>query len=102
MSDPAKAIALRLRRCCRGLADATLRRADSARWDSLLFDGGRHRIILQLDGPRTDAAIEAIRSAVSAEPFEIPGHLIAEIRLAGIERRTDPPMLTVEALTVRS
>lgn len=100
MSDPAKAIAIRLSRCCDGLAELRLRQTQSSEWQSLLFDGARHRITIELGGERPMAAAEAIRAAV-ATPFDIPGHLIADIRVAAAEPDHEAPTLVVEALTVQ-
>lgn len=100
MSDPVKAIARRLQRLCKAIADTSIREERSHGWQSLLFDGGRHRIALALSGERVDEAIGAIHEEIGRADFMICGHLIADIRVAGIERGANDTLVTVEALTI--
>lgn len=101
MSDPVKAITRHIRQRCGGLADLSLERADSDPWQSLLFDGGRHHIALRLEGDYIEEAICALRDEVSAPDFAIPGHLVAEISVAAIERSPGQALVKLDALTIQ-
>ena len=100
MSDPIKAIARRIRHRCHDLADLSLERGDSDPWQSLLFDGGRHHIALRLEGEHIEEAICALRDEVSAPDFTVPGHLVAEISVAAIDRSPGQALIRLEALTI--
>lgn len=99
MSDPVRIMAGRLRRRCAPLAATSLGESRSEPWQSLLFDGGRHRFALCLDGPALDAAVDAIRDEIGGE-FKIPGHIIAEIRVTGVDRHERRAKISLEALTI--
>ena len=100
MTDPAKAIACRLKHSCRGLAETRVRDTRSSEWRSLLFDGAQHRMAIELIGGRPEKAEASIRAAV-ATPFDIPGHLIADISIRTTGAEDQIPTIVVEALTVR-
>ena len=101
MSDPLTAIARRITRCCLPFAIASVREGRSEPWRPLLFDGARHRIDLSISGERVDEAIGAVHDAVQAD-FTIAGHLIAELRVANIERNSEGALVTLDALTIES
>jgi hypothetical protein len=100
MSDPIKAITSRIDRRCGALATTALRRGESDPWQSLTFDGGRHRIELSLSGLRIDDALDALREEIGAADFAIPGHMIAEIRIADIERHDGEALVRLDAMTI--
>jgi len=100
MTDPAKAIVCRLKHSCRGLAETRLRNTRSSEWRSLLFDGAQHRMTIELIGGRPEEAAASIRAA-AATPFDIPGHLIADISVRIIDAEDETPTVVVEALTVQ-
>lgn len=102
MSDPVKAIANRIRHRCASLAETHLNHAESEGWQSLLFDGGRHRIDLRVSGARLDEALDALRAEVEVADFTIPGHLVADIQLANIRRNAGEALVRLEALTIRN
>lgn len=102
MADAVKAIAGRIRRRCGDLADLLLEGSDSAPWQSLLFDGGRHRIAIRLDGEKVDEAIEALCDEITAPGFEIPGHVVAEINVTGIDRDAGHAVVRLDALTIQA
>lgn len=102
MADAVKAIAGRIRRRCGALADLSLEGSDSTSWQSLLFDGGRHRIEIRLGGDRVDAAIEALSDEIATPDFEIPGHLVAEINIIGIDRDAGDAVVRLDALTIQA
>ncbi|KKC27412.1 hypothetical protein [Sphingomonas sp. SRS2] len=102
MTDPIKAITGRIRRRCGSLADLSLEQGISDPWQSLLFDGGRHHIALRLDGERIDEAIVALQDEVGVPDFVIPGHLVAEISVAAIDRCADHALIKLDAVTIRN
>lgn len=102
MSDPVKAITGRIRRRCAALATIAVGAGSSAPWQSLLFDGGRHRIALSIRGERVSEAIEAIRDQIGTDDFAIPGHLIAEIRMTDVDHSSDETLVTIDALTIKA
>lgn len=102
MSDPVKGIANRIKRRCDALAPTVLRHASSDPWRSVLFDGGHHRIELSMRGDLIAEALDALREEIEVDDFAIPGHLVAEIRLAAIHREDDEALVTLDALTITS
>ena len=102
MSDPVKAIARQLQRRCAGLAATTIRGEKSDRWRSLLFDGARHQIVLDVGDGLVDDALEAIRDMIETDGLTIIGHLIAEIRVAEVDRSGDGARVVLDALTIES
>lgn len=101
MSDPVKAIAGRLQRCCTPLAALTLERSESRPWQSLLYDGARHHIRIALSGPDADRAIDRLRGTLDESDFPIPGHIIADLRLSAVDRDGETRIVSFEALTIR-
>ncbi len=102
MSDPVKAIARHVQRHCASFATTMIHERHSDRWQSLLFDGARHRIALAISGERIDEALAAIRNEIDDDRFSISGHLIAEIRVANIDRSDSNALVTLDALTIEA
>jgi hypothetical protein len=102
MSDPVKAIGRRIRQHCMPFAVASVRKSRSRPWRSLLFDGARHRIDLSINGGQIDEAIDALHDAIDEAGFGIAGHLVAELRIANIERDGEQALVTLDALTIES
>jgi hypothetical protein len=102
MSDPVKAITGQIRRRCAALATTTISGQSSVPWRSLLFDGGHHRIALNLSGDHVEAAIDAIRDGIGSDDFTISGHLIAELALSEIDRSGGDALITLDALTIQA
>lgn len=102
MSDPVKAIARSIGGRCTPFATTAIRHRRSAQWQSLLFDGARHRIGLAVRGERRDKALAAVRDAVSAGDLAISGHLIVDLRIADVECGDEEALVTLEALTVEA
>lgn len=100
MSDPVKAIVRRLHHNCRPFAELTLDHGESEEWNSLLFDGGRHRLKLCLRGSGREEVVDALPVWIADEGFTIPGHLIADIRLVAVNHGDDHTELRLEALTI--
>ncbi len=100
MTDPIKAIARRIGRCCAPLATTEIHHQSSASWRSLLFDGARHRIEISLSGERREEALEALEEAISDADFAIARHLVAELHVAEVARNESDLLVTIDALTI--
>ena len=74
----------------------------STDWQSLTFIGEQHRIRLRIPAPDADALAGVLVNGLEDCEFEIPGHVVADIALAGeLECGEDGSVaLTIEALTV--
>lgn len=101
MSDPVKAIVGALRRSCGPLATLSIAAERSAAWHSLLFDGGRHHVRIALSGENAAQALDVMSCAIGHPEFAIPGHIVADIRLSGIEHDGKDALVSLEALTIR-
>lgn len=101
MSDPIKAIARQIQRQCDGLADVLLEQGRSSAWYSLLFEGARHHIALRLEGGQVEEAITLLSNNVGEPDFSIPGHLLADIQVAAVNRGADHALVEIDALTIR-
>jgi len=100
MSDPVKAIALRLRHCCGEHAELTVERRESTEWQALLFDGARHRLTMRLCGRAPAAAVQALRSEIAHDDFPIPGHVVVDLRISALEPCSDGQRIEIEAVTI--
>lgn len=74
----------------------------STDWQSLTFIGEQHQIRLRIPAPDAADIASRLVNGLAEDEFEIPGHVVAEIVLAGEpERRQDGSIaLAIEALTV--
>jgi hypothetical protein len=74
----------------------------STPWASVTFSGARHRVALILEGEAAAAAADTFLAGMEDAEFDLPGHILADIALAGLERRDEGNCvrLTLEALTV--
>lgn len=74
----------------------------SAEWQSLTFVGERHEIRLRVSGPDSASLAGRLGSGLGEVEFDIPGHLVADIALAGEPQRSPDGSvtMTIEALTV--
>ena len=74
----------------------------STDWQSLTFIGERHHIHLRIPGPGADAIVHRMTAGLEDVEFAIPGHVVADIVLAGPMRRDDDGSISVEleALTI--
>jgi hypothetical protein len=102
--SPAAAGLLRslLRRCGVDRDRILLTEFRSTDWQSLTFIGEQHRIRLRIPGPDpADLAALLVNGLEDCE-FSIPGHVVADVALAGEpERQPDGSLtMTIEALTV--
>jgi hypothetical protein len=74
----------------------------SVEWQSLTFVGERHLFAFRLVGPDRDSAMELLTSELEDAEFAIPGHIVADIALAGAPQHDDEGAIIIqlEALTV--
>jgi hypothetical protein len=73
-------------------------------WASVTFSGARHRIALTLEGEGAAAAADSFAARLGDAEFDLQGHILADIVLAGEERSPsgDRVAMRVEALTVEN
>ena len=74
----------------------------SVDWQSLTFNGERHRIELRISGPNSGEIADRMTDRLEDAEFSIPGVLVADIVIAGgpsvgLDGST---AITIEALTV--
>jgi hypothetical protein len=76
----------------------------STDWQSLTFIGEQHRIRLRIPAPEAAETAARLVNGLEDAEFPLPGHLVADIALAGEpERSNDGSIsLTLEALTVEN
>jgi hypothetical protein len=74
----------------------------STDWQSLTFIGEQHQIRLRIPAPGATDIVSSLVNGLSGDEFSIPGHVVADIALAGEpERQPDGSIvLAIEALTV--
>jgi hypothetical protein len=74
----------------------------SVDWQSLTFIGERHEIELRIPPPDATATASLVTSGLADAEFNIPGHMVADIGVAG-DPKTHPDgsvTLQIEALTI--
>jgi hypothetical protein len=102
--SPAAAGLLRslLRRCGVDRDRILLTEFRSTDWQSLTFIGEQHKIRLRIPGPDADELAAILVNGLEDSEFSIPGHIVADVALAGDpERQPDGSLtMTIEALTV--
>lgn len=74
----------------------------SVDWQSLTFNGERHRIELRIPGPNSGEIAERLTDRLEETEFSIPGGIVADISVAGgpsmaLDGSTS---IMIEALTV--
>ena len=74
----------------------------STDWQSLTLVGERHRIHLRVPGPGADDIARRITTGIEDSEFRIPGHIVADVLLAGPLVRDPDGSVSVEleALTI--
>jgi hypothetical protein len=74
----------------------------SRNWASVTFSGARHTIAFSLEGKGADEAADAFVAGMADAEFDLHGHIVADLALAGDERSAagDRVQLRIEALTV--
>lgn len=102
MTDPVKALALKLRRCCGPLATPRIAHDESRAWQSLLFDGARHHLRLVMAANGADRTADALRRALACPHFTIAGHIIADSRLSDPRREGQEAIICLDLLTIKA
>jgi hypothetical protein len=71
-------------------------------WQSLTFAGQRHLLRLRVPGPGADLIVGLFTRGIEEAEFAIPGHIVADIAVAGAPIRAPDGSVTlaIEALTV--
>lgn len=77
---------------------AEMRGSRERPWASVTFTGARHWFALSVGPARADF----ITTLLPDFEFDIPGHLVADISVAGTRPDGDRVILDVEALTVET
>lgn len=89
--------AVRLREQLLGLAcgHATVMGHEEKAWASVTFAGARHRVELAFEGLDAVAAGESFIAFLPEHEFAIPGQLVADAAVTGVDHRLDPPRMRV-------
>jgi 3,4-dihydroxy-2-butanone 4-phosphate synthase len=76
----------------------------STDWQSLTFIGEQHKIRLRIPAPDAQETVARLVNGIEDSEFSVPGHVVADIALAGEPERGDDGSVTlaIEALTVQS
>lgn len=101
--DPATALIRAVLTLASGAAELDEHRGTS--WASATFTGMRHVMRISLSGDDGIRTGEWLSSILPDHEFRIAGHLVADIAVSAVHRRTEgsPAMtLTIEALTVEA
>lgn len=79
-----------------------LSEVQSVDWQSLTFTGETHLMRLRVPGPDAELLVGRLTHGIEDAEFSIPGHLVADIAVAGaLNRALDGSItLEIEALTV--
>ena len=74
----------------------------SVDWQSLTLAGERHVVTLRVPGPDAQEMVDGFIDGIEDAEFAIPGHILADIAVAGIPIRAPDMSVTleIEALTV--
>lgn len=74
----------------------------SVDWQSLTFTGETHWMRLRVPGPNADIIVGQLTDGIEDAEFSIPGHLVADIAVAGapIRMLDGSVTLAIEALTI--
>jgi hypothetical protein len=74
----------------------------SVDWHSLTLAGERHLVTLRVPGPGAEHMVRVFICGIEDAEFAIPGHILADIAVAGtpVRARDMSVTLEIEALTV--
>lgn len=100
MPDAHDALLRALKERIGGRQTLEVRSARSESWASATFSGSRHSFALTLTGPGAIATAGRLADELDAIEFRLPGHLVADIAMAGRADGRDRSAFTIEALTV--
>lgn len=102
--SPAAAGLLRSLRCRTGVDRDRILLTEfrSTDWQSLTFIGEQHKIRLRIPAPDASDIACRLVNGLECDEFAIPGHIVADVALAGEpERHADGSVtIAIEALTV--
>jgi hypothetical protein len=71
-------------------------------WASATFIGARHTVILMLNGEEKAARAQVLRTALPEAEFAIPGHIVADLSVDGVEDESGAVRLTLSILTIEA
>lgn len=77
--------------------EVTIAAADWTRWASATFTGARHRLTLRASH---STALERWLAELPEHDFALPGHVVADLLVAGSRRSDTTVTIDIEALTV--
>lgn len=99
MRKPRRGASGRLRDALLKLAgdNARIVRHEEKSWASITFAGMKHRLTLVFEGQDAVDAGEYFIALLPDHEFTIPGQLVAEATINGVEQRMEPPLLEVRA-----
>lgn len=103
IEDAATALLRALSACFAGFEGAfRVEELSSRSWASVTFSGARHRIAFSLEGPGAGAAADAFIDQMAEAEFDLQGHILADIALAGEDRSPggERVQISIDALTV--
>ncbi len=102
MSASQDRLTLRLARAIAQQLDVLYRieHAQSDSWASATFAGATHYLVVTLEGADAQQAADRIGNEIADVDYELRGHIVADIAVAGRERCDDGVILTIEALTI--
>ena len=96
---PRRTVSDRLREALIALASgrAEMRRHATKAWASVTFEGTRHTLTLRFDGVEAVEAGERFIAALPDHEFAIPGQLVADASVTGVDHTLLPqPRMEVE------
>ena len=74
---------------------ATILSHEEKNWASGTFAGARHRLELLFEGAEAVEAGELLIAFLPEHEFAIPGQLVADAAVTGVDHRLDPPRMQV-------
>jgi hypothetical protein len=94
MADPLTCFVRQVDRLTPG--GVRLLKAQSMPWASATFIGSRHALTLGVPLPE----IERLAESVGEMEFDLPGHLVADVRIVSVTKTEDEGAIAMEILTV--
>jgi hypothetical protein len=83
-------------------AAVRLEEARCRSWTSDNFRGTRQELIFRFDGPGAGEAADAFTARLDETPLDLPGQIVADLKVVSDERRVGCARLRIEALTVET
>ncbi len=80
--------------------NATVLTHEEKAWASVTFSGSRHELTLDFDGPEAVLSGELFSAVLPDHEFAIPGQLVADALVSGIDHRVYPHPRMVVSVTV--